>query len=222
LQPEHAPQRKRRLSRDERRDRIVEAALRTFSRCGYRGATTRELAQAARITEVTLFRYFPTKEKLFGAVIEKYSILPILRAELAGLSQGGDARATLRSLGRRFLEVLQERQDIIRVMVSESAGNPRQARMLFRQGPGRFLEDISKMLGIFSERGEIRRVDLKIASRGVLGLFFSFIQMQEIFFAKETDAIGLDRAANELSDLLWFGLCPQRPTAEKRKGEKRS
>jgi len=209
---------RQRLSRAERREKIVEAALRTFSRHGYRGATTRELARGAGVTEVTLFRHFPSKENLFGAVLDKYSILPVVRAKLLGPPRRGGARVVLREIGQRFLRILKQRQDLIRLMLSESAVNPRQARMMFRQGPGRFLQDVARLLSTFHERGEIRRLDFALAARAVLGVFFSFMLVQEVLLGKESAQMDLDRAADELSDLLWRGLRPDRSS---RKGGRR-
>lgn len=199
-----------RMSRADRRESIVDAALRTFSRLGFRGATTRRLAQAAGITEVTLFRHFPTKEDLFRAVLDKYSILPVLRAEMLEPSPRGRGRAALRNLGRRFMDLLQQRQELIRLILSEAVVNPQMARMMFRQGPGRFFEDAAKLLGAYCERGEVRRVDFELASRAFLGVFFTFILTQEILLGKESRPLDLDRAADELSDVLWRGLCPDR------------
>jgi AcrR family transcriptional regulator len=54
-----------------RRDQILEAALRVFAETGFRGATTRRIAQEAEVNEVTLFRHFPTKEELITAAIEQ-------------------------------------------------------------------------------------------------------------------------------------------------------
>ena len=47
------------------RDKILEAALFLFSKKGYLGATTKEIAKEAGIAELTLFRHFASKEKLF-------------------------------------------------------------------------------------------------------------------------------------------------------------
>ena len=201
-----APNR-RRMSRQARREQIVDAALRAFSRHGFRGATTRRLAHAAGVTEVTLFRYFPRKEDLFRAVLDTYSILPVLRAEMVEPPRRGGAQAALRNLGRRFLGLLRERQDLIRLVLSEAVVNPRMARMMFRQGPGRFFEDAAKVLQAYHTRGEIRRVDFELASRAFLGVFFTFILTQEILLGKEVKPMDLDRAADELSDILWRGLC---------------
>jgi AcrR family transcriptional regulator len=53
----------------EREAAIVKAATRLFGEKGYAGTRTSEIAAAARVTERTLFRYFPTKEVLYRRVM---------------------------------------------------------------------------------------------------------------------------------------------------------
>lgn len=53
----------------ENRTRILEAARRVYSAFGWRGATTRRIAEAAGVNEVTIFRQFGNKEALLGAVM---------------------------------------------------------------------------------------------------------------------------------------------------------
>jgi len=57
-----------RLPSDERRDHILGAALQVFAERGFHGATTRELAKAAGVSEALMFRHFPTKEELYTAL----------------------------------------------------------------------------------------------------------------------------------------------------------
>ena len=54
-------------------ERILEAATRVFARDGVSGATTREIARAAKVNEVTLFRYFKNKNELLQKVIAQCS-----------------------------------------------------------------------------------------------------------------------------------------------------
>jgi AcrR family transcriptional regulator len=49
--------------------RITRAAIALFSRQGYHGTSTREIARLADISEVTLFRYFERKEDVFWAAL---------------------------------------------------------------------------------------------------------------------------------------------------------
>jgi AcrR family transcriptional regulator len=57
-----------RLSSEERRAAIVKAVRRAFAEKGFHGTTTRELAEAAGVSEALLFKHFPTKEALFAAM----------------------------------------------------------------------------------------------------------------------------------------------------------
>jgi AcrR family transcriptional regulator len=57
-----------RLSSEERRAAIIQAVRRVFAEKGFVGATTRELADAAGVSEALLFKHFPTKEALFTAM----------------------------------------------------------------------------------------------------------------------------------------------------------
>lgn len=54
---------------DDTRDRILEAAASVFGEHGARGATTRRIAAAAGVNEVTLFRYFDTKHEMLLAAL---------------------------------------------------------------------------------------------------------------------------------------------------------
>jgi AcrR family transcriptional regulator len=58
-----------RLDSDERRKAIVTAAVPLFANKGFAGTTTKELAEAAGISEALLFRHFPSKKHLYGEIL---------------------------------------------------------------------------------------------------------------------------------------------------------
>ena len=58
-----------RLDSDERRKAIVAAAVPLFARKGFAGTTTKELAEAAGISEALLFRHFPSKKHLYDEIL---------------------------------------------------------------------------------------------------------------------------------------------------------
>lgn len=49
----------------DRKREILLSSLRVFARLGFEGATTKELAKAAGVSEALLYRHFPTKEALY-------------------------------------------------------------------------------------------------------------------------------------------------------------
>jgi len=57
------------LSSEERRAAIIKAVRRLFADKGFHGTTTRELAEAAEVSEALLFKHFPNKEALYSAML---------------------------------------------------------------------------------------------------------------------------------------------------------
>ena len=53
------------------RSKLLEVAARVYADCGYRGTTTRRIAQEAEVNEVTLFRHFGSKDALLREAIER-------------------------------------------------------------------------------------------------------------------------------------------------------
>jgi len=60
-----------RLSGEERRARIIDAALRLFADKGFSGTRTREIAELAGISETLIFQHFKTKEDLYRAALRE-------------------------------------------------------------------------------------------------------------------------------------------------------
>src|SRR5512136_2809637 len=59
-----------RLPAADRQRQLLEAALNVFSRRGFKGSTTKEIAAAAGVAEAVIFQHFPSKEALYSAVLE--------------------------------------------------------------------------------------------------------------------------------------------------------
>src|SRR5689334_24430998 len=56
------------MSGDERRAAIVKAVLPLFARQGFSNTTTRQLAEAAGVSEALLYKHFPSKESLYAEI----------------------------------------------------------------------------------------------------------------------------------------------------------
>jgi TetR/AcrR family transcriptional regulator, transcriptional repressor of aconitase len=60
-----------RLDNEERRRGIVEAAVPLFARNGFSGTTTKEIAEAARVSEALVFKHFPSKAALYEEILRQ-------------------------------------------------------------------------------------------------------------------------------------------------------
>lgn len=59
-----------RMSATDRRHQLIEVAIDLFSRKGFGGTTTKEIAAAAGVTEAIIFRHFATKQDLYRAILD--------------------------------------------------------------------------------------------------------------------------------------------------------
>jgi AcrR family transcriptional regulator len=116
----------KRLSADERRNQLIDTAMRLFSRNGFNGTTTREIALAAGVNEAIIFRFFPHKDDLYAAILERKSNQACTDAwveELQAAAATGDDEAVIRLVVTHLIE--HNRQDPVftRLMLHSALDN---------------------------------------------------------------------------------------------------
>ncbi len=161
------------------RDRILRASLKLFSEKGYLGATTRAIAREADVAELTLFRYFSSKEKLFEEVINTYSFLPRLRELLVEIAEK-PYRDALIIIATRFLELLNKRKDLIRIMHSEMQRYPEKIQKIHDSLINETLRLLSGYFAELQKKGVLRKFSSEYAARAFLGMFFSYFYARDI------------------------------------------
>jgi AcrR family transcriptional regulator len=98
-------------------ERLLDAAARVFARKGLKGATTREIAIEAGLSEMTLFRRFGTKEKLLRAVVERFFARRIEPPPVREAPH--DLAAALLHYAKLQHRLMDESLPIIRVLLGE-------------------------------------------------------------------------------------------------------
>ena len=103
------------------RDQLLAAAARVYAEVGYRGATTRRIAQEAGVNEITLFRHFGSKDTLLREAVARAGA-DIERAVLP--DRPVDAVRELTDWARAHLAYLHERRSLIRTCMGETEEHP--------------------------------------------------------------------------------------------------
>ncbi|MBA2459926.1 MAG: TetR/AcrR family transcriptional regulator [Gemmatimonadales bacterium] len=102
------------------RDQLLEAAARVYAEAGYRGATTRRIALAAGVNEITLFRQFGSKDALMREAIERCrqdATVPLPQEPV-------DPVRELTDFARAHLARMRERRSFIRTCMGEFEEHP--------------------------------------------------------------------------------------------------
>jgi AcrR family transcriptional regulator len=104
------------------RDQLIEAAARLYAEAGYRGATTRRIAGAAGVNEITLFRHFGSKDALIREAVSRAesSLAPgVLLPETPR-----DPLREVRDWARAHLADMRARRSLIRTCMGEIEEHP--------------------------------------------------------------------------------------------------
>lgn len=102
-------------------DRILDAAVATMAEHGYAGATTRQIAAAAAVNEVTLFRKFGSKANLLReAMLRELAVFE----EAGGARYTGDVHADLQRIVALYQGLIGRRGRLVPALVSELPRRP--------------------------------------------------------------------------------------------------
>ena len=188
---------------DATRQRILQAAAQLFAEKGYAGTTTRAIAAAAAVNEVTLFRHFGNKRNLLAAVLDQFSALPdlvvVLEEQLTG-----DYRQDLLRLGSAFLAVMTERRETVRLMLCEAEHLP-EVRQVMAQIPRQLRQLLTRHLQGQIQQGRVRNLNPQVMAQAFFGMFFSYSLTQVILDDPAAPEVPLEELVAQFVDLFVDG-----------------
>ena len=219
-----APPPSHRMASEDRREQLINVAIRLFSRKGFSGTTTKEVARAAGVNQAILFRHFATKEELYAAILEhkaSTSRADEWLEELRGHAERRDDEALFRAVVAKVLEHGRRDRDFMRLMLFSALEGHELARS-FREKRVRpvfnFLRDY---VALRQSEGVFRRGDPGVAVRAFFSLPTYHAQSVALFnchLLPITD----EEAAVSFTRLILDGLRrgAGRKPARKRRGRK--
>lgn len=185
----------------ERPAELLDAALAEFYASGFSSSKIEEIARRAGVTVGTVYRYFPSKEALYHAVVERQLDASWSRGRDIAEAYGSmTAREVIGLLLARWAEVLREpgaRQVAILVM-REAPLFPETVKLYDEELLQKGRLSIERALRHGIERGEFPLLDVAPTARALLGAPLERVLWQETFGGTEE--------ASELVALLVRGL----------------
>ena len=158
----------------ERRDQILRVAVSLFSNRGFRGTTTKEIAQAAGVSEAMVFRHFATKEELYAAILDHKacagggSFEPEVMA--ADAIKRKDDRGVFESLALGALNHHDDDPEFQRLLLYSALEKHKLAEMFFDN----FVRKVYEFLGTYirerQREGALLEMDPAIVVRCFIGM----------------------------------------------------
>lgn len=193
-------------TRGETGGRILSTAAALFAQFGYNGVSTREIAAAAEVSEVTIYRHYPRKRDLYLAVLSAELARVHLRAELlTRLAQARSGREALAATHELLATALQQPQ-LLRLLGYSVLELSEDLDALLRQHLGELVELVSRYLQPWIEKGAIRAASAKTLVLTLIAIVLGRGHLRRVF---HEDAVG----AHALLD-AYAEFCLADPVAE--------
>ncbi len=201
-----ARSRRVRVSGEERRRQIIEAATTLFSRKGFRGTTTREIAGAVGVSEAMLFKHFATKEELYAAIIEAKAHVERLMDTVVEAAERGNDAEVLRTLAREMIARTRTDPALMRLTLFSALEGHALSDMMFRSRVQQLDDFLSRYIARRIAAGAFRNVDPRQAAWNFMGMVVYHTQLLELFRQKPPRHLTSDRAVEEMVQLFLNGV----------------
>lgn len=195
-----------------RRTQILEAAAHVFARKGFDRATVSEIAQAAKLSEGSIYNYFRSKEDLL-IHIPQHLVRPVLvpLAASPGARSPAEMEHLLRTMAQAMVDRVREYAPFLKVFLSALPYLSLPARRQYMELLPTYAADVLE--GFLREgmrRGLVRRdLDPVIAARALPGMLLGFLMTQEVFLGRRVIPHGYDAIVSEAVKVFLYGAAPR-------------
>lgn len=199
-----------RMAGDERRHQLLQVAMRLFSEKGFSGTTTKEIANAAGVSEAMVFKHFANKDELYSAILDHKACnrgFPNPFELLADKIEAKDDFGVFYTMALNALEHHAEDCDFLRLMLHSALEGHDLARIFFAS----FITNVYEFLGAYIRQrqtdGAFREIEPYVVVRAFIGMFVHH-SLNNILWDKERKLLNISNedAAREFATILLQGI----------------
>jgi AcrR family transcriptional regulator len=203
-----------RMKGDERREQILAAAISLFSKHGFSGTTTKEIAKAAGVSEAMVFRHFANKDALYGAILDNKACNDGVRrfpwegnpAVIEAMAKKDDF-AFFYNIAVSALEKHHSDVGFMRLLFYSALEDHELAHEFFSGFIARIYEFIGDYIKSRQADGAMREIKPKIAVRAFLGMLIHH-SLNNILWDKNRKLLSIsnEEAARNFTEVLLQGI----------------
>jgi AcrR family transcriptional regulator len=210
----------KRMAAGDRCEQILHGAMELFAEKGFRGATTREIAQHLGISEALMFKYFPTKEALYRAIIQKRTDGSEEMFFPKEAIQAKDDRQVFRSVASYLISKNSEDPTFMRLIQYGALEGHELSRIFFETHAMERTKLLSKYIRQRIKERAFKKVPPLLAARAFMGMILHYVQSQEIYELKKFFHFSQKKVVDTFVETFLNGLTgdPKKNGNSRRKG----
>ena len=159
-----------RMNREDRRKQILNSALDVFVEKGYNGTTTQDIAKSSNVSEVTLFRYFSSKQEIYMEAIEPIIITTL--EDSIDSTKDLNPKEKLRNIIIERIKLISKYHKVVRLILMENQVNP-------ELGDLNYIKRISDLLKNSIDKMGVKFTNNEFTLRFLMGSILSFLYLPE-------------------------------------------
>ena len=207
-----------RMAGEERRRQIVKVAMRLFSERGFGGTTTKEIAQAAGVSEAIIFRHFATKEDLYRAIIdhkacaehsdaEPHPIVEAIKCEVGDAVRRKDDRAVFEGLALAVMRHHEDDPEFLRLLLYSALEGHELAQMFWDRNVRVMYEFLGAYVRERQREGAFKGVEPPLVVRAFTGMAIHHT-VTNALWDKQRTLLNLpsEMVARAFTDILLDGI----------------
>ncbi len=195
---------------EDRREQIIDAAMRVFAQKGFVRATNKDVAHEAGITAGLIYHYFESKEALLMAVIEGRSPLKILSA-LPANAFAMPPEQFFPFMIQQVLRVVETENFIalIKVVLPELLNNEQSyLAQVVPMALQRGLSFLSEYLEAQMQAGTLRQKNVVLTTQMVFGSIVGIVVRRQVLRDPTALELTHEQIAATITETLMHGLGP--------------
>jgi AcrR family transcriptional regulator len=181
-----------RLSKEERREAILDAAMEEFAKGGMDGTPVEAIAKRVGVSQPYLFQLFGTKKDLFIAAVRRgfERVLGTFRRAAADAGDDEDGMAVLKAMGQSYHPLLEDRTFLLLQLHAYAACDDPDVRTAVREEYARLYRFVASASGV---------------PDWALRAFFAEGMMMNVAAAMDLESVNEDWAVNCMGgkEALW-------------------
>lgn len=153
----------------DKKQRIIDAAIKLISEKGYHGATTALIAKEAGVSQGIIFHYFGSKEGLFYTLLKEKA--QIYREEFE--KNIGDEKNTIKKIEIAVLtyaKLVQREERFYEILIKQIRGSGLDFQKISKYGLMDCFNLIADLIREGIKRGIFRKIDVEIAATSLFGM----------------------------------------------------
>ena len=188
------------MKRRDRREQILQAALRAFERGGYHGTHVSHIVQEAGIARGTFYLHFESKHAVFETLVDRMLAIFLETGPAdphMSVTDADSARAMLYSSFLTVLTTLRRHWRLCRLLLVEAAGLDKGFQDRLDEHYRAWHELVAATLRAFESKGLTRPgLDVDVAAEMVVGMV-DRVTRRYVLRPEEPDLVQLARALTD-------------------------